>query len=89
VLLFEDEQGRGSPIAGQVVGQLLHNHRPLRLVVLNACAGARSSPADPFAGTAQSLLQQGLPAVIAMQFEITDEAAITFSHALYAALADP
>ena len=49
---------------------------------------ARTSRSDPFAGTAQSLVQQGTPAVIAMQFEITDEAAITLAHEFYAALAD-
>jgi hypothetical protein len=57
-------------------------------VVLNACEGARTSRTDPFAGAAQSLVQQGLAAVIAMQFEISDEAAITFSHEFYGALAD-
>ncbi|HJQ94908.1 MAG TPA: CHAT domain-containing protein, partial [Acidimicrobiia bacterium] len=55
---------------------------------LNSCEGARTSPTDPFAGTAQSLVQQGIPAVIAMQFEITDEAAILLSHEFYAALSD-
>src|SRR5262249_39355584 len=59
-----------------------------RLAVLNACEGARSGTSDPFAGTAQSLIQQGLPAVVAMQFEITDDAAIIFARELYAAIAD-
>jgi hypothetical protein len=42
---------------------------------------------DPFSGVASSLLRSGLPAVIGMQTEITDEAAITFSDRLYTALA--
>jgi hypothetical protein len=33
-------------------------------------------------------VQQGVPAVIAMQFEITDEAAITFAEEFYSATAD-
>jgi hypothetical protein len=37
---------------------------------------------------AQSLVQQGIPAVIAMQFEITDQAALTFSQNFYASLVD-
>ena len=45
-------------------------------------------PAAHLPGMAQSLIRQGLPAVIAMQFEITDEAAIIFAHELYAAIAD-
>ncbi len=88
VLIFEDEAGMGRPVSGQDLGVLLHDHTSMRLAVLNACEGARASRSDPFAGTAQSLAQQGLPAVIAMQFEITDEAAIQFSREFYAAVAD-
>lgn len=87
-LLLEDTTGRGRTVSGQNLGTLLNDHRSLRLVILNACEGARASRTDPFAGAAQSLLQQGLPAVIAMQFEITDAAAVTFAHEFYSALAD-
>jgi len=88
VLLLEDEQRQGRPVSGQELGMLLHDERTLRLTILNACEGGRTSRSDPFAGTAQSLVQQGIPAVIAMQFEITDEAAITLAHEFYGALAD-
>ncbi|MEW5868792.1 MAG: SUMF1/EgtB/PvdO family nonheme iron enzyme [Chloroflexota bacterium] len=88
LLLFEDEERRGRALSGSYLGALLADHRPLRLVVLNACEGARSGQADPYAGAAHSLVRQGIPAVIAMQFEITDEAAITFGREFYAALAD-
>ncbi|MCI0691503.1 CHAT domain-containing protein [candidate division KSB1 bacterium] len=88
VLILEDEAERGRSVSGQYLGTLLHNHRPLRMAILNACEGARASRSDPFAGTAQSLVQQGIPAVIAMQFEITDVAAITFAHEFYTAVAD-
>jgi hypothetical protein len=88
LLVLEDDQGRADPVGSQYLGALLHDHRPLRVAVLNACEGARGGRSDPFAGTAQSLVQQGIPAVIAMQFEITDEAAIVFAHELYLAIAD-
>ncbi len=88
LLLFSDEKGRGREVTGQALGTLLHDHRPLRLAVLNACEGARASRSDPFAGVAQSLVRQGIPAVIAMQFEISDIAAIEFAHELYAAVVD-
>jgi tetratricopeptide (TPR) repeat protein len=88
VLLLEDDAGRGRAVSGQDLGTLLHDHRSLRLAIINACEGARSSQSDPFAGTAQSLVQQGIPGVIAMQFEISDDAAIAFSHEFYGALAD-
>jgi tetratricopeptide (TPR) repeat protein len=86
-LVLEDAEERGRRVSAQFIGTLLHDHRPLRLAVLNACEGARASRADPFAGTAQALVQQGVPAVIAMQFEVTDEAAICFTREFYAALA--
>jgi hypothetical protein len=87
VLILKDRKGRGDPVRGQFIGMLLEGHRPLRLVVLNACEGARTASTDPFAGTAQSLVQQGIPAVIAMQFEITDAAAITFAREFYSMVA--
>jgi hypothetical protein len=88
VLAFEDSFGRMSLVSGEDLGTILYDHRSLRLAVLNACEGARGDRADPFAGTAQSLVQQGIPAVIAMQFEITDAAAIIFAQVLYEAVAD-
>jgi len=88
VLILEDEVKRGRPVGGQYLGTLLHDERTLRLAVLNACEGARASRSDPFAGAAQSLVQQGSPAVIAMQFEITDAAAITLAHEFYSVLAE-
>lgn len=88
VLLLEDEQGWGQAVSGQYLGMLLHDERTLQLAILNACEGARTSATDPFAGSAQSLVQQGIPAVIAMQFEITDRAASILAHEFYAAMAD-
>jgi hypothetical protein len=88
LLVLHDEAGRGRLVAAEHFGTILHDHRSLRLVVLNACEGSRASRADPFAGVAQTLVQQGVPAVIAMQFEITDQAAITFAEEFYAAVGD-
>ena len=88
LLMLENDNGLGKPLSGQYLGTILHDEDNLRLVILNACEGARTGKNDPFAGTAQSLVQQGLPAVIAMQFEVSDQAAITFAHEFYAALAD-
>jgi WD40 repeat protein len=88
VLILEDGSGRGRDVSGEELGGLLNDHDAMRLAVLNACEGARADATDPFAGTAQSLIQQGLPGVVAMQFEITDSAAITLAHSLYSAIAE-
>ena len=86
--MLEDEGGSSQAVSGEDLGTILHDHHSLRLVVLNSCEGARSSAANPFAGVAQGLVRQGIPAVVAMQFEISDDAAIEFSSSLYEALAD-
>ena len=67
---------------------MMIRHRSLRLVVLNACEGSRVAPDDPFSGVAQALARQGIPAVVAMQFEISDPAALAFSQSFYQAIAD-
>ena len=88
VLILEGPNQRGHRVGSQYLGMLLHDHNPLRLAILNACEGARTSRVDPFAGSAQTLVQQGIPAVIAMQFEIADDVAGTFAHEFYGAVAD-
>ena len=87
VLLFTDRAGRGLPVTAGDLGVLLHDHTSMRLAVLNACEAGRTDPADPFAGVADTLVRRGIPAVIAMQFEVSDDAAIEFAPALYGALA--
>lgn len=87
-VVLEDDERRSRFVPGSVLGPVLHDHRSLRLVILNACEGARQSLADPFSGVAQSLVRQGVPAVVAMQFEITDDAARVFAEEFYSAIAD-
>jgi CHAT domain-containing protein len=88
LLLLEDEQGAGVPVSGHYLGTLLHDEKSLRLALLNACEGARTSTSDPYAGTAQQLVRQGIPAVIAMQFEVSERTAATLSREFYRSLAD-
>lgn len=87
-LLLEDELGRSKIIAGRVLGDRLRDSRSMRLVVLNNCEGAATSAFDPFAGTAQSLLRKGIPAVVAMQFAVTDLSALAFSRGFYRSIID-
>ncbi|HEX9376781.1 MAG TPA: choice-of-anchor D domain-containing protein [Actinomycetota bacterium] len=86
VLLLEGPGNAGVVVPGHDLGVALHDAH-LRLAVLNTCEGARGSARDPFAGTAQGLVQQGVPAVVAMQFQISDDAATTVAQEFYAALA--
>ncbi len=86
-LILEDDSGQGVPVSSEDLGVVLHDHCP-RLVVLNACEGARTSRLNPFAGVAQTLIRQGVPAVVAMQTEVLDDFALILAHEFYGALAD-
>jgi WD40 repeat protein len=83
-----DEDGKTQNLRATQLAHLLRNHRSLKLVILNACEGARGSNTNLFSGTAAILVQKAIPAVLAMQYEITDRAAIEFSRTFYEALAD-
>jgi hypothetical protein len=86
-LALEDEGGGSFEIAGEKIGVHLQNHASLRMVILNACEGARGAMHDVYSGIAQGLIRCGIPAVIGMQFEISDKAAIAFSSRFYDAVA--
>jgi hypothetical protein len=88
VVAFEDGTGLRKLVSAQLLGTWLNDSPSLRLAVLNACEGARTAAQNPFAGVAQRLLRRGIPAIIAMQFEISDGAALAFSRAFYEAVAD-
>ncbi|WP_353511289.1 CHAT domain-containing protein [Intrasporangium sp.] len=62
-------------------------HSPIRLAVLNSCEGGTVSAEDPFGSAAIALVEQGIPAVVAMQFQISDVGARTFSRTLYDSVA--
>jgi formylglycine-generating enzyme required for sulfatase activity len=86
-LVLEDE-GRRSQRIGKGRLAVLLRHHPLRLVVLNACDGARASEEDALSGVAQILVQRGIPSVIAMQFAVSDPAAVLFSRTFYTTYAE-
>lgn len=86
--LFEDANGYPNWVPARNLSILLADHRALRLVFLNACRSAAGSDGAAFTGAAQTLVSEGVPAVLAMQFAVSDAAAIALSHEFYRALAD-
>lgn len=90
-LIFEDEDGDARPYDSAQLGTLLGDEcHHMRLVFLNACDTARCSGnqfSEPFGGVAANLVQSGLTAVVAMQFPISDRAAIAFSRRFYQCIA--
>jgi len=87
-IALADDAGLTDRLEATKLGRLLADHRSLRLALLNSCEGARGSERDIFSSTASILVRRGIPAVLAMQDEITDRAAIEFARAFYEALAD-
>jgi CHAT domain len=88
-LLLELEDGSPDAVSGEVFAGMLEAE-PLRLVFLNACKTGTTSTqsgALPFAGVATALIGAGVPAVVAMQFPISDKAAILFATTFYQRIA--
>ncbi len=82
-LALADAEGHTDRVGADDLSRLLADHHTLRLVVLNACDTARGGASDAFSSTAAALMRRGIPAVVAMQFEISDAAAIRFAQTLY------
>jgi WD40 repeat protein len=88
VLALTREDGRADLVAAHRLTDLLRQARPMpRLVVLNSCSGAAAGVSDLFSGTAAALVRGGVSAVAAMQYEISDPAAVAFARGFYAAIA--
>src|SRR5579885_1930124 len=87
VIALADERGKAHLLNATQLALLLTNHPSLRMVILNACEGGKSSSRDLFSSAAATLARRGIPAVLAMQYEITDQAAIQLTRTFYRALA--
>jgi tetratricopeptide (TPR) repeat protein len=86
-IALSDAEGRSDHVGADDLSRLLGGHRPLRLVVLNACETGQESTLGSFSSSAGALVHRGIPAVVAMQFEITDGAATEFARAFYSNIA--
>ena len=63
-------------------GTLFTRHRP-GIVVLQACEGASGSPAQAFTSVASHVVDQLIPVVVAMQYEVSNIAALKFAREFY------
>ncbi|OUL36188.1 hypothetical protein BV372_08250 [Nostoc sp. T09] len=68
-------------------GSLFNRHRP-GVVVLQACEGGMLSPSRAFVGVASRLMQQNVPVVVAMQYEVSNSTAGRFARCFYEKLAE-
>lgn len=81
-VVMADEYGEPHYIPGADLKRVLAIQPSLRLVVLNCCDSGRGP-----ASVAKKLVTGGVPAVLAMQYPISDVAAIEMSSGFYTALA--
>ena len=89
-IVMVDEDGKpAKKFASDLAMMLADARKSLRLVVLNCCESARINVGEKFGNPAMGLMMGGsLPAVVAMQFPISDDAAIRMSEGFYKALAN-
>jgi len=81
-LVLEQESSKGLEMEASHLRSAFPGGALPRLIVLNACSGAITQDV-PFSGLAQGFLRQGVPAVVAMQASITDDAALIFARYFY------
>jgi hypothetical protein len=84
-LLFEDEQGKPDYVSAASLAAFLP--RGVALVVLSACqSGMAIAGESVFSGTAQQLIDARVPAVVAMQYAVSVDAASQFAEQFYRVL---
>jgi len=78
------EDGRADWVDAERLADLLDQAEPTpRLVVLNSCSSGEGGIRDLFPGTAAALVHSGISAVVAMQFRVSDRAAVDFPRGFY------
>jgi hypothetical protein len=85
-LAFEAPSKRPHWVSAGELSNLL-SMAGVRLAVLTACKSAVVAGQSVFSGMGPALIRAGVPAVVAMQFSVTDEAARSFTRSFYLALA--
>jgi hypothetical protein len=86
ILLLADHITRQRDrVSAEELARYLHG-AGVRLAVLGACHSGARNATYPWDGVASALAANGIPAIIAMQYEVIDQQAIAFSRAFYAGL---
>jgi hypothetical protein len=70
------------------VASLFSGHRSLRLIVLSGCQTAKTSGRRMFSDLSTLLLARSIPAVISMQYSISDQSAIDLARKFYTGICE-
>jgi hypothetical protein len=87
ITLVHEHHGGGHRVLATHLGRLFSRGQLPRLVVLNSCEGGQERIKDPLSNIASVLIGHGIPALVAMQYSITDDAAANFAGEFYRELA--
>lgn len=87
MLLLDNGKGMATAVDAITLARYISG-TSVDLCFLNACESAVESTASALVGLAPRLVGAGVPAVLAMQFEIDDQSAARFAAEFYRALAD-
>jgi tetratricopeptide (TPR) repeat protein len=88
-LLLEDADGRMRPVGvNEFIQSLDKGREALRLAVISGCQTARTLHTGGFRDLARALARRGVPAVLAMQFSISDHGGLKLAETLYPKLID-
>ncbi|MGH7455517.1 MAG: CHAT domain-containing protein, partial [bacterium] len=82
----EAKPGAQPGMSAKEFAQFFSDYPCMRLVMLNACQGAACSFHNALIGTSLQLLLAGVPAVVAMQYVISNDDAILFANEFYETL---
>ena len=80
--LTDPDLGDAIWVGADNISDLFNTHKPA-LVMLQACDSGTLSRKQPFFGVASRIVQQNIPVVVAMQYEVTNATANRFSRKFY------
>jgi CHAT domain len=87
VLSIASEGGGQGHLRATDLRVLLRDRHSIKMVFLNSCDGAMGDARELFSSTAALVADAGVPAVLAMQFPISDRSATKFARQVYRQIA--
>ncbi len=86
IALVDDMFDEALWVDANFFGGLFNRHRP-GVVMLQACEGGKLSASQAFVGVSSKIVQQNIPVVVAMQYEVSNFTASRFADCFYKRLA--
>ena len=87
VFLVDPDLQQSMWVEADFFSELLNQHRP-GLVILQASQSGTLSSSEAFAGVASRVLQQNIPVIVAMQYDVSEIVASKFPRRFYEKLAE-